>query len=105
MSPEFERVVRLASLGLWPWSIAVIYLIAGILRSIRSKAKPELVLVGLSFIVIVAVGALVHSSSSGTATNVRAGDITQQGNQNAAGVGGSVTQTSQPCDDSSTVKK
>jgi hypothetical protein len=106
MSPAFERILPLVSMGYLPWSFAIIYLLAGVIRYRMSKAKPELVLVALSFIVIIFVGVLAHSPSNrGTQTSVRTGDITQQGAQNVAGVGGSVAQTSEPCDDSKAAKK
>lgn len=76
----------------------MIYLLAGIIRARFSKAKPELVLVGLSFIVMIAVGVLAHSSANARGqVKVQTGDITQQGSQNAAGVGGSVSQSAPPC--------
>jgi len=106
MSSGLERVLSLVSIGLLPWSFAVIYLIVGVIRYRMSKAKPELILIALSFIVIIAVGVLAHSSSHGaTQTNVRTGDISQHGAENVAGVGGSVAQTAQPCDDAKAVKK
>ena len=105
MPSTFERVLSLVSIGYLPWSFAIIFVVGGIIRYRMSKAKPELVLVALSFIVIITVGVLAHSSNGGTQTHVRTGDITQQGAQNAAGVGGTVTQTSEPCDDSKTEKK
>jgi hypothetical protein len=93
-------------MGYLPWSFAIIYLLAGVIRYRMSKAKPELVLVAASFIVIIAVGVLAHSPSSrGTETKVRTGGITQQGTQNVAGVGGSVAQTAEPCGDSKAAKK
>jgi hypothetical protein len=106
MSSAFERVLPLVSMGYLPWSFAIIYLIAGIIRYQMSKAKPELVLIALSFIMILAVGVLAHASSNGgTQTNIRTGNITQQGAQNAAGIGGGVDQTSEPCDHSREVKR
>jgi hypothetical protein len=106
MPPTIERILPLISMGYLPWSFAIIYLIIGVVRYRMSKAKPELVLVGLSFVAIIAVGVLARSSSSGgTRTEVRSGNITQQGTQNAAGVGGSVAQIPGPCDNSSAVRK
>jgi len=106
MSSGLERLLPLVSMGIWPWSFAVIYLIVGLIRYRMSKAKPELILIAISLISIIVVGVLAHSSSSGGAqTTITTGDITQQGSQNAAGVGGTVTQKLEPCADPKAAKK
>jgi hypothetical protein len=104
---NIEHIMKLASFGIWPWSLAVMWLIAALIIRNMKKAKPELLLVGISFIVIIAVGVLAHQEGTGgNTTTLRTGDVSQQGTQNAAGVAGDVSQTATPCDKSSTpVKK
>jgi membrane protein implicated in regulation of membrane protease activity len=97
---DLEHVLSLVSMGFLPWSIALIYLIVGVIRSQMSKAKPELILVALSFVVIVGVGVLSRSTSrTSTSTKADTKDITQMGSQNIAGVAGSIAQT-MPCQNS-----
>jgi len=96
--PTLARVLQLVSIGPLPWSFAVIFLIVGVIRYRMSKAKPEIILVVLSFVTMIAIGVISHSDScKGQTTMVRSGDIDQSGNQNVAGVAGTVTQTAPQC--------
>ncbi len=49
MSTVLEKILPLVSRGYLPWSFAITFLIAGVIRYRMSKAKPELIIVGLSF--------------------------------------------------------
>ena len=94
-----ESLLKLVSIGFLPWSFAIIYLVAGLLRFMRSKAKPELLLVGISFIAIIAVAVIARSSATHEAgAQVTTGPISQQGESNAAGVAGNVIQGLRPCE-------
>jgi hypothetical protein len=107
MSGNLAQIMKLASIGIWPWSIAVVWLLAQLIYKRMNKAKPELILLGISFIVTIAVAVLAHESGSskGRTTVLMTGNVTQQGAQNSAGTIGNTNQSLSPCDGSAMRKK
>ncbi len=103
---ELKDLLPLVSTGVLPWSFAVIFLIATVTHGVKTKAKPEITIAVIGSILMIAIIALDHlGPKAANQMTVRTGDIKQQGSANAAGVGGSVSLPSQPCDTDKQVRK